>query len=198
MDLKSALIKEERENSTIVVKLLEQERQAREISISAIARAEAAEAALARVPGEILDAVTLARQETSNELKAVERQLQQAQNSVQRLEEWQIDRDAILEKNVALEEELARQKEDYIQKEVILQRRNAADRESMRALLLEHVKDMKRGLLEKTANSMSDNIKRMVSEHEQLLNELAFSSKFGEDLITINTRLKDVRKHPPP
>jgi hypothetical protein len=69
----------------------------------------------------------------------------------------------------------------------------AAVREAMRALLLDHMKQMKLQLLEKTAGSMGDNMKRMVAEHEQLLMELAFSSKRGEEVALLNQKLVQVR-----
>ena len=190
--LRLALAAEEQVNSTTVSRLLAQEHALRENLSAAIARATHAEAALAKVPGDLAAARVEASMELSSQLDATKLRLQQALNDMQRLEDWDIERKSSIERIGSLEGEIARLKEFHAATEVQMQRKNAADRESMRALLLDHMKQMKLELLEKTAGSMGDNMKRMVAEHEQLISELSFSSKKGEEFMTVNARLQEV------
>lgn len=184
---------EERGSASVITRLLAQERAARELAAAALARAEAAERAQAQAPAEQLEAVLAARREGAAETEALRLALREKTLEVERLFDAKLEK-AESERRIAdLEGELADTLEARRSAELLMERRNAADREELRTLMLGHVKEMKRGLLERTAESMGDNMKRMVAEHEQLLMELAFSSKKAEEVALLNQKLVLVR-----
>lgn len=184
---------EGRSHTEIITRLLTQEAAARELAAAAVARAEAAEAALALAPAEQMEAVLAVRREDAAEMDALRLALKEKTVEVERLHDAKLEKADSDRRIAELEAEVAATRESHRSAELLMERRNAADRESLRVLMLDHVKEMKRGLLERTAESMGDNMKRMVAEHEQLLMELAFSSKRGEEVALLNQRLVLVR-----
>jgi hypothetical protein len=176
-----------------IARLLTQEAAARTLAAEAVARAEAAEARLALAPAELMEAVLAERREGSAVAAALRLVLKEKTLEVERLHDAKLEKAESDRRIAELEASLAASADAGARTETMLERRNAADRESLRVLMLEHVKEMKRGLLEKSAESMGDNIKRMVAEHEQLLAELAFSSKRGEEVALLNQKLVQVR-----
>jgi hypothetical protein len=193
---RAQLLADERSSSEVVSKLLSQEASARELAAACVARAERAEAALALAPAELTEAVVAARREGAAEVEALQLALREKTIEVELLHDAKLEKAENDRRIAELEASLAASAEASARTESMLERRNAADRESLRVLMLEHVKEMKRGLLEKSAESMGDNIKRMVAEHEQLLAELAFSSKRGEEVALLNQKLVQVRGKP--
>ena len=102
-NLRLALAAEEQVNSTTVSRLLAQEHALRENLSAAIARATHAEAALAKVPGDLMAARVEASMELSSQLDATKLRLQQALNDMQRLEDWDIERKSSIERIGSLE-----------------------------------------------------------------------------------------------
>ena len=184
-----AAAEEDRSNASTIARLLSQEAAARELAARCLARAEAAEAALALAPTEQMEAVLAARREGAAEVDALRLEVKEAKLEVMRLHDAKLEKAESDRRIQELEAEVDATLEARRAAELLMERRNAADRESLRALMLDHVKEMKKGLLEKTAESMGDNMKRMVAEHEQLLMELAFSSKRGEEVALLNQKL---------
>jgi hypothetical protein len=143
----------------------------------ATVRAEAAEALVAAFPLELGAAVTAARLELSGEVDRLKRALAAKQLDLEKLEDWRTERTEAAARIAALEAGLAADKEAHARSVSLMERRNGADRETLRVLLLNQMRDFKRSLLERTAGNLDDAMKRMIAEHEQLLEELAYSSK---------------------
>jgi hypothetical protein len=156
-------------------------------------RAEAAEALVAAFPHEMGAAVTAARLELSAEVEKLKRALAAKQLDLEKLEDWRTERGEAKERIAALEAALAADKDAHARSTSLLERRNGADREALRVLLLNQMRDFKRSLLERTAGNLDDAMKRMIAEHEQLLEELAYSSKRVEELVADNEKLMQVR-----
>ena len=191
--LRAAKAADEERTVTSLAAMSASETAARTSAERATVRAEAAEALVAAFPSEVAAAVTAARLDLTAEAERLKRALAAKQLDLEKLEDWRTERTEAAARNAALEAALAADKEAHARSVSLMERRNGADREALRVLLLNQMRDFKRSLLERTAGNLDDAMKRMIAEHEQLLEELAYSSKRVEDLVKENERLVQVR-----
>ena len=191
--LRADRIAEEERTVTSLAAISQAEAAARLAAERASLRAESAEVALAAAPGELAAAVTAARLELTAEVDRLKRALAAKQLDLEKLEDWRTERSEATARIASLEAALAADKEAHSRSVSLMERRNAADREALRVLLLNQMREFKRSLLERTAGNLDDAMKRMIAEHEQLLEELSYSSRRSEELVVENGKLLQVR-----
>jgi hypothetical protein len=192
-DFREGRSAEARLNAQALERLANSERELRRHNADLevrLARAQEEAERLERV-GE--QSVSSTRAELNAQLEALRRELTSRDIALQRLEDWRLDREALLADNAALKETVTGLKKDHERDISMLERRNTADREALRQLLLNHLREAKHGLLAKTASALDDTSKRICSEQEQLMEELAYTCKRAEDLAAENATLIKVR-----
>lgn len=162
---------------------LSSETSARAAQYAAEARAAAAERALADEQAARDFAVHLALTSSAPELARLQAALRDKTNECERMSDWATDRDEAAARETGLRAELAAMAAGRADDISALERRNAADREGIRKLMMRHLLDFKKELLTHSADSLDDTTKRVITQHEQLLDELNYTSTHAQKLL---------------
>jgi hypothetical protein len=160
---------------------------------AAEARAAAGEARAAAAAAAAADELAAARAEAAAELRTRDAALRVAALELEKLNDWAGERDAAAATAAELAAALAAAHERRRDDVALLERRNAADREGTRALMMGHLLEAKRALAAGAAANLDAASRRIVAEHDQLLDELAFTSGRAEVLLLATQKLEGVR-----
>jgi hypothetical protein len=159
------------------------ETRARAEQFAAEARVAAAERALAEEKAARDFAVHEALGRAGPELDRLRKELRDKQIEFEKLNDWATEREDAAAREADLRTQLAAEVAGRAEDIATLERRNGADRESIRKLMMRHLLDFKRDLLASSASALDDTTKRVITQHEQLLDELNFTSAHAEKLL---------------
>lgn len=91
----------------------------------------------------------------------------------------------------AAKEEYERLKTESDAHILALERRNLVDRETVKSVMFQRIRDAKQAILEQTTQLMDDTTKTVIVTNDQLVTELSYQSKQAERLSRANVALQE-------